>query len=106
MKNLIGNSANLPSCDISIYDMAWVDGPYPSDTDDSLFTDAEDYCDFKYGSTIDWDNDCLEKGIRWSVAYKLCFTLSLIYLFASMVLIGGAWKYHARVFGGCAFCCA
>ena len=47
MKNLIGNSANLPSCDISIYDMAWVDGPYPSDTDESLFTDAEDYCDFK-----------------------------------------------------------
>ena len=99
-------SLNLPSCDVSIYDMAWVAGPFPNDIDADLLEDAEDYCDFTYGTSIDWDNDCLEQGIRWSVAYKFCFALCLVYLLSSVVLIGGAWNYHARVLGGCTFCCA
>ena len=100
-------TSNLPSCDVSIYDIAWIDGPYPSDTSEDLFKDAEDYCDFSTSSsTVDRNNDCLEKGIRWSVAYKFCFTICLIYMFASLILIAGAWNYHSRVFGGCTFCCA
>ena len=27
------SESNLPSCDVSIYDIAWVAGPFPSDTD-------------------------------------------------------------------------
>ena len=54
------SESNLPSCDVSIYDIAWVAGPFPSDTDESLFDDAEDYCDFNYGSSIDWDNTCVD----------------------------------------------
>ena len=34
------------SCDISYYDTDWMSGPFPSDTDESLFNNAEDYCDF------------------------------------------------------------
>ena len=96
----------MPSCDISIYDIAWIDGPYPTDIDNDLFVDAENYCDFNAGSDIDWNNECVTKGIRWSVAYKLCFALCLVYLFASLILIAGAWNYNSRVFGGCTFCCA
>ena len=106
MSQTMLDQSNLPSCDISIYDVAWRLGPWPDDLSESLVEDAEDYCDIWNGSEIDWDNECVEKGIRWSVAYKFCFALCLIYLLASVVLMGGAWNYHSRVLGGCTFCCA
>lgn len=52
---------NLPSCDISIYDLAWLNYDWPSDTD---FSDANDYCDVNINSmdmdSIDFDNSCID----------------------------------------------
>ena len=34
------SQSNLPSCDISIYDVAWAEGPFPTDIEKSLIDDA------------------------------------------------------------------
>ena len=99
---------NLPSCDWSVYDVAWMAGPFDSDTSQSMFYDALDYCDLTE-DTIDevsWDNDCIDKGIRWSVVYKLGFSTCLVYTVALSAMLAGAWNLQSRMAGSCCFCLA
>ena len=98
---------NVPDCSTSLYDLMWVDGPFSTDLSVDQMDAASSYCDFDENATeIDWDNHCLTKGIRWSVAYKLGFAVCLIYCISLIVLILGAWVLPARMIGSVGFCCA
>ena len=99
---------NLPSCDWSVYDVAWIAGPFDSDTTQDQFNNAENYCVYEDESFEDltWDNDCLNKGIRWSVAYKFGFSVCLIYSVALIAMIAGAKNLQSRMVGSCLFCSA
>ena len=99
----------LPSCSWSVYDVAWMSGPFDSDTTQDQVDNAQDYCDLNENGEIEgeiWDNDCIDKGIRWSVAYKLGFSVCLIYTVALIALIIGAWNLASRMVGSCLFCMA
>ena len=70
---------------------------------------ALDYCDLTDESSIEedfWKNDCIDKGIRWSVVYKLGFSVCLIYTVALAAMIAGAWNLYSRMAGSCFFCLA
>ena len=99
---------NLPSCSWSVYDVAWMAGPFSSDTTQDQLEDALDYCDLTEDSIedVNWDNDCIDKGIRWSVAYKLGFSVCLIYSVALIAMIIGAKNLQSRMVGSCLFCSA
>ena len=99
---------NLPSCSWSVYDVAWMTGPFSSDTTQDQYDNAMDYCDLNDDSISEatWENDCIDKGIRWSVAYKLGFSVSLIYCVALIAMIAGAWNLYSRMIGSCLFCSA
>ena len=100
---------NLPSCSWSVYDVAWIAGPFDSDTTQDQFNNAENYClyeDETFEEDLTWDNDCINKGIRWSVAYKFGFSVCLIYSVALIAMIAGAKNLQSRMVGSCLFCSA
>ena len=83
---------NLPGCGRSFYDISWIDGPFDSDLSADVVDNAEEYCDYTDSGNVDWSNTCLKKGIRWSVAYKLGFTVCLLYSLSVALLILGAYQ--------------
>ena len=100
---------DLPSCSWSVYDVAWMAGPFDDDVTTGMIEDALDYCDLNYVDDVAdviWKNDCIDNGIRWSVAYKLGFSVCLIYSVALLAMIGGAWNLYSRMVGSCLFCSA
>ena len=100
----------IPSCDQSYYDAAFVFGPFDTSDDDyeKYYSQYLDYCDLEPNTKLtdmDLDDsvDCIRTGTRWLIVYKLCFAVTLIFTINALIMIVGAWSYHARMCGSCIF---
>ena len=53
---------NLPGCSWSVYDFAWIAGPFDGDTQDQE-NKAKNYCGLNENDEIEeeiWENDCID----------------------------------------------
>ena len=96
-------------CDGSYYDMAYIEGPFTGHlvlkgkkADDILY-DFYDYCGVSSKTTsptdISFDNDCISNGNRWSIVYKLCFSLSVYFTVSTCIMTIGSCAFEFRALG-------
>ena len=98
----------LPPCSQSYYDVAFLFGPFDTSNDnyEKYERNYLDYCDIDTGSGIQIDfneYECVRTGTRWTIVYKLCFAVALIFTFNGCIMTIGAWNYQARMLGSCLF---
>ena len=64
-----------------------------------------DYCDVTLEDDFQMTdfNDCVTTGTRWTIIYKFCFAISLIFTINALIMTVGTWNYQARMLGSCLF---
>ena len=85
----------------NVYDTNFIMGPFDT-SDDDYDEYRQNYID--YCNSNDREDDfCADTGTRWSIVYKLCFSVTLIFTINACIMTLGAWSYPARMLGSCLF---
>ena len=92
----------------SYYDMAYIEGPFKGNlfvarNADDIISDFYEYCGVSQETAsptmITIENPCIENGNRWSIVYKLCFSLSVYFTVSTCIMTIGSCAFEFRALG-------